>query len=530
MPLFPDISLAGYARIASALILGLIGYRFLTSSPNSGRSRRLLEEQLAAKTPPKKTVIIIGAGFAGLAAARDLVEKGFSVIILEGLDRIGGRAWTFRASSLERASANTEDYNFEFGAQWLHGTEGHPLHLVARDFKLLEGKVRHPNVFRARFMRTSGKPVDEARVTKVLDWLDEITEEVAHEIDGSVWKHGLKDLDAFYRQRLEEKKRAEVGLARDADLEELDEELLRWKNLFDNVVTSADSGAEVSLDAFHEYHHLQGENTQIPQGYQKVAHLLAERLPEGTVRLNHTVSKIIYHPDGKAFPRVVCTNGAEFEAEHVICTLPLGVLKSEEQSLFDPPLPQAKRSAVGRLGFGVVDKLYLEFDQNYDSHRQGGFCLLWPPAPDTSSFTPRPWYRSIFGFYLVSTNSMVCWLSGEGARQMERTPEEELIRDLHKLLQEFLDPQAPAPRRILRANWFQNELFRGSYTYVSTSSSGADIETLAEPICESTSGVPRLLFAGEATHRHFYSTTHGAFSTGEREAQRIVSQYSSTKE
>ncbi|NXI94272.1 PAOX oxidase, partial [Psophia crepitans] len=85
------------------------------------------------------------------------------------------------------------------------------------------------------------------------------------------------------------------------------------------------------------------------------------------------------------------------------------------------------------------------------------------------------------------------------------------------------NPRLPAPRSVLRSRWHSAPYTRGSYSYVAVGSSGDDIDVLAQPLPEDPED-PRplqLLFAGEATHRTFYSTTHGALLSGWREAERL---------
>ncbi|NXC59738.1 PAOX oxidase, partial [Aleadryas rufinucha] len=97
------------------------------------------------------------------------------------------------------------------------------------------------------------------------------------------------------------------------------------------------------------------------------------------------------------------------------------------------------------------------------------------------------------------------------------------------------NPSLPAPRSVLRSRWHSAPYTRGSYSYVAVGSSGDDIDVLAQPLPEDPRdprgriedsgdrlmGPLQLLFAGEATHRTFYSTTHGALLSGWREAERL---------
>lgn len=68
---------------------------------------------------------------------------------------------------------------------------------------------------------------------------------------------------------------------------------------------------------------------------------------------------------------IVCENNQRFYSDHVICTVPLGVLKHKATSLFKPPLPEYKMEAIDRLLFGTVDKIILEYERYWYLH----YCL-----------------------------------------------------------------------------------------------------------------------------------------------------------
>src|SRR5688572_22677600 len=69
-------------------------------------------------------VVIIGAGVAGLAAARTLHDAGYQVTVLEGRDRIGGRVWTSRAM---------DGIPVDLGASWIHGIDDNPVSELAEE-------------------------------------------------------------------------------------------------------------------------------------------------------------------------------------------------------------------------------------------------------------------------------------------------------------------------------------------------------------------------------------------------------------
>jgi spermine oxidase len=86
------------------------------------------------------------------------------------------------------------------------------------------------------------------------------------------------------------------------------------------------------------------------------------------------------------------------------------------------------------------------------------------------------------------------------------------------------------PTRMIRSLWQSNPYFCGSYSFRSKKSIEFDVcpSDLAEPVADSN-GSLRLLFAGEATHDHRYSTVHAAVETGWREADRIMEFVKETK-
>jgi phytoene dehydrogenase-like protein len=117
-------------------------------------------------------VLVVGAGIAGLTAARELTARGFAVVVLEARDRIGGRIWTDRS----RPGAP-----LDLGASWIHGQDGNPITALAARFGVPVKRTNHGDSITCS---TSGKPLStaeeaavEARLKALLDALDDLTDE-----------------------------------------------------------------------------------------------------------------------------------------------------------------------------------------------------------------------------------------------------------------------------------------------------------------------------------------------------------------
>ncbi len=150
---------------------------------------------------------------------------------------------------------------------------------------------------------------------------------------------------------------------------------------------------------------------------------------------------------------VECENGAKFYADHVVCTLPLGLLK-ERRDLFMPPLPEDKRRAMERLNFGTVNKILLEYERPFLSPDISEVILLWdPPPPEEEEPAPMKdrWFRRIYSFSKLGPGSdgrvLVGWISGEEALYMETLKLNLVAETCTAILKKFLaDPYVPKPK------------------------------------------------------------------------------------
>lgn len=311
-----------------------------------------------------------------------------------------------------------------------------------------------------------------------------------------------------------------------------------------------------------------GEEITIAKGYLSVIEHLASVLPPGLVQLGRKVTRIEWQAKRDGVENGCCSrpvklhfcDGSFISADHVIVTVSLGVLKAaihDDSGMFCPPLPSSKTEAISRLGFGVVNKLFMQLSPTYEHSKGLPFLQMVSHSPQSDEIRPRhkkiPWWiRRTATLFPIYNNSSVLlsWFAGEEALALESLNDEEIITGVSSTVSSFLPHSQYQQKdssseklcngsvssevifsKILKSKWGTDPLFLGSYSYVAVGSSGDDLDTMAEPlpmIKDSSCSYPlQVLFAGEATHRTHYSTTHGAYFSGLREANRLLQHYHS---
>lgn len=227
--------------------------------------------------------------------------------------------------------------------------------------------------------------------------------------------------------------------------------------------------------------------------------------------------------------KVKCSDNTTYDADHVIITTSLGFLKHSYKTLFTPQLPAIKRNAIEGLSIGTVDKIYMEWEKPFWTDDWPGFGLLWTKKDSEEiKKSSYPWVEDVIGIWRCSyqPNILCGWIYGPNARFMETLDEKTVLEGCVFLLKKFLGKtlKPTEPKKVLTSKWFTNPHFRGAYSYRSlkTDEMNTSARVLAQPLFNCF-GKPCLLFAGEATHDHYFSTVHGAVESGYREASRIIS-------
>lgn len=169
---------------------------------------------------------------------------------------------------------------------------------------------------------------------------------------------------------------------------------------------------------------------------------------ESRILLDKKVTKIIYSAYNSAANRikVECFDGSKYFADHLICTVSLGVLKKHHLTLFEPILPMSKINSIDGLGFGTVDKIFVEFVTPFWTENWLGVSFLWQPN-ELKEIRDDPvngeWLEHVMGFYPVSfqPNILLGWIAGLAAPKMEQVSDADFTVGIQRILKMFLNDQ-----------------------------------------------------------------------------------------
>ncbi len=411
-------------------------------------------------------VIVVGAGMAGLAAARHLRARGVDVIVLEARDRIGGRI---------RTSRLWPDLPVDLGASWIHGAADNPLSKVARDAGLV----------------TSGTSYDSYRLYVT-----------ARARAAGVHGYGTREVDAVLRRarRIARGSSPDLSLAAAIELASPDLEAgsplgiqlafdLMSNHTLEYGVDPARLSARYGEAAGYPS---DGDDAVLPDGYDRLVGHVARGL---AIRTGVRVARVAQEAGGVV---VTDADGHSERADAVLVTVPLGLLKAGAID-FDPVLPDAKQQAIERIGFGLLDKQFLRFDEPF-----------WPTDVDWLEHLDTDaanWPQWVSLARPSGAPLLLAFTGGSTARAVEDRPDRAVVDDMLDALRGMFGRSVRAPRDWQITRWGRQRYTRGGYSFNAAGMLPVDRDVLAEAF-------GRVHFAGEATHREHYGTVHGAYLSG----------------
>ncbi|MEB3290470.1 MAG: FAD-dependent oxidoreductase [Leptolyngbya sp.] len=445
--------------------VGAFGLGFWASACGVSRLRT------EAVSNPKR-VVVIGAGLAGLAAAQELQRLGHSVTVVEARDRIGGRVWT---------SHQWPDVPLDLGASWIHGTEGNPITDLADD---LQARRWVTDYDRAITYNTDGSPLTDEDEEAIDQLREALFEAIATAQDGEVDTSILAATESV-RQGLDPDSPAyrRINFILNSDLEQ----------------EYSGSVAQLSAYWYDSDQAFDGDEALFEQGFGVIAEALAEAL---SIELGQVVQEIRW----ESSPVRVITDQTEFVADHVVVTLPLGVLQAQRVR-FTPALPRDKQQAITRLGMGVLNKCYLRFEDAF-----------WPTDVDWLEYisaNPGEWAEWVSFQRVAQQPILLGFNAADQGRQMESLSDAAMVASAMDTLKTIFGPDIPNPVDVQITRWASDPFALGAYSYNALGSKPRDRERLAAPLGH------QIFFAGEATEPDYFGTTHGAYLSGLRAAEEI---------
>jgi polyamine oxidase len=435
-------------------------------------------------------VLVVGAGMAGLVAARLLHDSGFGVTVLEARNRLGGRVWTDTSLGVP----------VDLGGSWIHGADDNPL---------------------SDWCRALGIQTVITSDTERYWYEDQLVMERS-ELWRRAWRgrwvaNGVLAAAAAYgrvRRQLGRPVRLSLAAAIEPVLHS------RWLPELDRrVLASLVSTSEGVQGAPAEYIDIEdwfpkeaGGVNAIPVGGYK--QLIDDAAVGLDIRLGQPVQTLHYDNLG-----VTAVLGEErLTADLAVVTVPVGILKANKLR-FDPPLPPQKAAALSRIGYGgegVLGKIILRFPHGFWPTDKTWFLSLPPSSKQRGVFTSWISLESIVGAPVL-----MAFTNGHAAARFDRqASDDEVCQAAMTVLNRMFPGQVPPPERFVFTRWLSDPWALGSYTYPAVGSPLSDRTLYAEPVAQ------RLYFAGEGTQSADFGTVHAALRSGEQAAEAIFRTYS----
>ena len=386
-----------------------------------------------------KKILVIGAGLAGLAAARSLTQAGHQVQVLEARERIGGRTHT---------STRWADIPLDLGASWIHGTEGNPLTQLAKqaDAATLATSLDSSRTFYAPDAALQNDSVYDSAQNLIEAALD-----AAQDADADV------SVRAAVNDYLSNRRIA-AALAQQIDF------------LLNTTLEHEYSGSvgQMSVKYFDADKNFDGEDVVFTQGYQRIVQFLAQGLD---IRTQQTVQKIAYERD--AVRVWTQQGGAPLNADAVVVTVPLGVLQAQKIE-FAPELPQEKLQAIRSFGMGVLNKTYLRFER-----------IAWQPKWTWLEWVSPQighWAEWVDFAHVAKVPVLLGFNAADYGREIERKTDTAIVQEAMLVVRQMLGSAVPDPIDAQITRWAQDEFSLGSYSYNALGMAENARETLAHPL------------------------------------------------
>jgi len=487
--------------------------------------QRTEKQQSDDNDKEKVDVLIVGGGWSGVSALEFLAKRGVNVVLLEARDYLGGRSrtvndfvqgvstelgssWVFEDTEIQdlvdKVGVNygVIDYSSDWSYLGLYesgqfGTDDDEMGWVDDESSTLrrgESKYLLEVEWEKYFIPFSKYTTDFLRVNN----LDQSYQDV---LDSYIDYWDLPRNNQI-RQFINAMVQTQMSLEYVAPL---------------NDLSTAAVGDQVNRCIFCGSNHYMA----VPGGgFDKLIAGVSDPYQD-RVKLQSPVKKIEYDDDLVRITYEDKQNGTVRTkyADHVLVTVPLGVLKAKSIE-FIPPLPRWKQSVIDYIGFGVLNKCILYWEGN-------GAGKWWPKNKSVVSLITDEDKDS--GFWTTFFNDkslgndehfiLTGWIGGENAiRSEESQSDNDVLDTVLRNLRSMFGKAVRPPTKYIITRWGQDEYALGSYSYVPVGRRSIDA---ARVDLGWHIGRGKVYFSGEATDS-YYGTVVGARRSGIEKAKKIL--------
>ena len=374
------------------------------------------------------------------------------------------------------------DMPLDFGATWIHGTQGNPLTKLAEQIKAQRLITSYD---RSLAYNTSGKLLSNAEKARM--------ENLSKQVFRVLKQAQDKDTDVSIQQAIQ-------ALMRQLDKSS---EVYRFINfILSSEIEQEYSGSTENLSAhwYDDDKAFPGDDALFVQGFRVIPEFLAQGL---SIELGQVVKEIQWYQS----PVQVITQKTKFIADHVVITLPLGVLQAKSVR-FTPELPQSKQTAIAKLGMGVLNKCYLRFPN-----------VFWSVDVDWLEYVSAKkgeWTEWVSFKRVANLPILLGFNAADRGREMEAWSDQQIVTNAMQTLRMIYGVGIPEPIDYQITRWATDPFSLGSYSYNRVGTLPEMRQELAAPL----KGL--VFFAGEASEQNYFATAHGAYLSGLRVAKEIL--------
>jgi monoamine oxidase len=395
----------------------------------------------------KDEILIIGAGAAGLIAARELSKAGKKVTILEARDRTGGRINTITDKGFSSP--------IEGGAEFVHGKLPITLQL------LKEAGLQSTQIAGEMWQHKNGKL--------------EKQEEMLEGIEFIAQKLGTLEEDTSVGNFLNTNFGGE-------EYKELRNQITRFVEGYD----AADVNKASVMALASEFMEDEEDQYRVNGGYSRLIHYLEQECKaNGCSFIFDAAAREIRWKEGEV--DVITADGNTYKGSALIITVPIGVLQADTSNgsslVFTPSIPD-KIAAAKEIGYGPVIKVSLEFKEPFWS-RSIGFLFSEATIPTWWSQAPE------------SSTLLTGWLAGPSTKGLSGACDEEILKNSIHSLASIFNLSEQDLRQQLKAwhiaNWANDAYSLGAYSYATVGGQQART-ALAKPVANT------IYFSGEGTY------------------------------